>query len=132
MLNFIIGRAAQSVLCLLIVSFVVFYAARLSGDPTVLMLSEMASNEDAARLRAHLGLDKSMPEQFWRFLSQAALGDFGESTRYRRPVIDVLASGFPASLHLGSVAFIISLLVALPIGVYAALNRSTALAFPRR
>ena len=54
MLWFISGRALQSLLSLVVVSFVVFYVARLTGDPTVLMLSEMATKEDAARLRAKI------------------------------------------------------------------------------
>ena len=127
MLRFIVGRAAQSLLGLLVVTFVVFYAARLTGDPTVLMLSEMATREDAARLRAHLGLDRPLAAQYRLFLSQALQGDLGESTRYRRPVTDVLAARFPASLQLGSVAIVISLLIALPIGVYSAVNRGTLL-----
>lgn len=127
MLRFTVGRAVQSLLGLLVVTFVVFYAARLTGDPTVLMLSEMATREDAARLRAHLGLDKPLAVQYGRFLSQALQGDLGESTRYRRPVTDVLASRFPASLQLGSVAIAITLLIALPIGVYSAVNRGTLL-----
>jgi peptide/nickel transport system permease protein len=104
MSRFIVGRALQSLLSLFVVSLVVFYAARLTGDPTVLMLSEMATREDAARLRAHLGLDKPITTQYALFLKQAAKGDLGESTRYRRPVTDVLAARFPASLQLGSVA----------------------------
>ena len=127
MLRFVLGRAIQSVVCLVVVSFVVFYAARLTGDPTVLMLSEMATKEDAARLRTQLGLDKSLGEQYWIFISRAVQGDLGESTRYRRPVVDVLAARFPASLQLGCVAIVISLLIALPIGVYSAVHRGTAL-----
>jgi peptide/nickel transport system permease protein len=126
-LRFTVGRAVQSLLGLLVVTFVVFYAARLTGDPTVLMLSEMATREDAARLRAHLGLDQPLPVQYGRFLSQALRGDLGESTRYRRPVTDVLVSRFPASLQLGSVAILVSLLIALPIGVYSAVHRGTVL-----
>src|SRR5207249_5166622 len=107
-------RALQSLLSLVVVSFVVFYVARLTGDPTVLMLSEMATKEDAARLRAHLGLDKPIPVQYAVFVEQALQGDLGESTRYRRPVTEVLAARLPASLQLGSVAIVISLLIALP------------------
>lgn len=127
MSRFIVGRALQSLLSLFVVSLVVFYAARLTGDPTVLMLSEMATQEDAARLRAHLGLDKPITTQYALFLRQAVQGDLGESTRYRRPVTDVLAARFPASLQLGSVAIVISILIALPIGVYSAVHRGTAL-----
>jgi len=127
MSRFIVGRALQSLLSLFVVSLVVFYAARLTGDPTVLMLSEMATREDAARLRAHLGLDKPITTQYALFLKQAAKGDLGESTRYRRPVTDVLAARFPASLQLGSVAIVISILIALPIGVYSAVHRGTTL-----
>jgi peptide/nickel transport system permease protein len=132
MFRFVAGRAFQSLLSLVVVSFVVFYAARLTGDPTVLMLSEMATTEDAARLRAHLGLDKPIPVQYGLFLKQALQGDLGESTRYRRPVTDVLASRFPASVQLGCVAIVISLVIALPIGVYSAAKRGTALDFASR
>jgi len=132
MSRFIVGRALQSLLSLFVVSLVVFYAARLTGDPTVLMLSEMATKEDAARLRAHLGLDKPITTQYALFLKRAAQGDLGESTRYRRPVTDVLAARFPASLELGSVAIVISILIALPIGVYSAVHRGTALDFAGR
>jgi len=132
MSRFIVARALQSLLSLFVVSLVVFYAARLTGDPTVLMLSEMATQEDAARLRAHLGLDKPVATQYALFLKQAVHGDLGESTRYRRPVGDVLAARFPASLQLGSVAIVISILIALPIGVYSAVHRGTALDFAGR
>ena len=132
MSRFIVGRALQSLLSLFVVSLVVFYAARMTGDPTVLMLSEMATKEDAARLRAHLGLDKPIAVQYGRFLEQAVKGDLGESTRYRRPVTDVLAARFPASLQLGCVAIVISILIALPIGVYSAVHRGTALDFVGR
>jgi len=132
MSRFIAGRALQSLLSLFVVSLVVFYAARLTGDPTVLMLSEMATAEDAARLRTHLGLDKPIATQYALFLKQAAQGDLGESTRYRRPVTDVLAARFPASLQLGCVAIVISILIALPIGVYSAAHRGTALDFAGR
>ena len=127
MFRFVTGRAIQSLACLLVVSFVVFYAARLTGDPTVLMLSEMATKEDAARLRTQLGLDQSIPEQYRIFLVNAVRGDLGESTRYKRPVVEVLSARFPASLQLGCVAIVISLLIALPIGVYSAVKRGTML-----
>jgi peptide/nickel transport system permease protein len=125
MRRYILGRAVQSLVCLLVVSFVVFYAARLTGDPTILLLSEMATKEDAARLKAHLGLDKPILVQYGLFLSHAVRGDLGESTRVHRPVIDVLLARFPASLQLGSVAIAISLLIALPIGVYSAAKRGS-------
>jgi peptide/nickel transport system permease protein len=126
MLRFIIGRAVQSLVCLLIVSCIVFYAARLTGDPTVLLLSEMATTEDAAQLRAHLGLDQPIYVQYGLFLRHAVTGDLGESTRVHRPVVDILMARFPASLELGSLAIGFSLLVALPIGVYAATKRGSA------
>ena len=132
MSRFIVGRVLQSLLSLFVVSLVVFYAARLTGDPTVLMLSEMATQEDAAQLRAHLGLDKPITTQYALFLKQAAQGDLGESTRYRRPVTDVLVARFPASLQLGCVAIVISILIALPIGVYSAVHRGTAFDFVGR
>ena len=81
MTRFIIIRLIQAVLTLFIISMVVFALARASGDPVMLMAPAQASMEDIEALRQYLGLDKSIPEQYWIFLKNVSKGDLGESIR---------------------------------------------------
>jgi ABC-type dipeptide/oligopeptide/nickel transport system permease component len=81
--------------------------------------------EDKERLRRHLGLEKSIAEQYWKFLSHAVRGDLGKSISTREPVIDVLFERGVATFQLGIVAFGISILIAVPAGVYSAVKRGT-------
>ena len=79
MQRYILRRLFQSVLALLALSMLIFLMSRLTGDPTMLMLPDDASREDIAQLRHALGLDQSLPVQYWVFISKAVQGDFGRS-----------------------------------------------------
>ena len=68
MQRYILRRVFQSVLALLALSLLIFLMSRLTGDPTMLMLPDDASREDIAQLRHALGLDQSLPVQYWVFL----------------------------------------------------------------
>src|SRR6266571_1914519 len=74
MQRYILRRFFQSVLALLALSMLIFLMSRLTGDPTMLMLPDDASQEDIAQLRHALGLDQPLPVQYWVFLSRAVLG----------------------------------------------------------
>lgn len=100
-----------------------FLLARASGDPVNAFLPENASEQDVAILKAHMGLDKPVAVQYVIFLRQAALMDFGKSIRTGRPALEIVVERIPATLALGAVSIILSLLIALPIGVYAAVRR---------
>ena len=71
MQRYILRRLFQSVLVLLALSMLIFLMSRLTGDPTMLMLPDDASREDIAQLRHALGLDQSLPVQYWVFISKA-------------------------------------------------------------
>jgi peptide/nickel transport system permease protein len=103
------------------VSFLVFLLIHLiPGDPVEVMLGESARAADKAALRAALGLDLPLGEQFLRYLDGLARFDLGESLHSRRPVAELLAERIPATLRLGGAAFAVALAVSLPLGVLAA------------
>jgi peptide/nickel transport system permease protein len=92
------------------------------GDPVEIMLGESAAPADVAALRHELGLDRPLPAQYVRFLARAVRGDLGRSIAYRAPVARVIASRYPATLQLATVALALALVVAVPLGVLAAIR----------
>jgi peptide/nickel transport system permease protein len=125
MARFIIIRIFQTLITLIVVSMVIFALARASGDPVMLMAPAQASMEDIAVLRQYLGLDKSIPEQYWIFLKNIAKGDLGESIRTRRPVIKIIGERLPYTIQLGLAAIIIGITTSLILGVTAACKRGS-------
>ena len=115
-----------------VVSLVVFALVRFSGDPIQIMAPPEASQKDVELMRAYLGLDQPWPVQYWRFATRALHGDFGQSVRFRRPALDLILERYGATLQLGGIAVLIVIVVALPVGVYAAVRRGTALDYTAR
>ncbi len=76
-------------------------------------------------MRKDLGLDRPWHEQYWRFVSGAVRGDFGRSIRYKRAALDLVLERFPATMELGGLAILISIVIAIPIGVYSAVGRGS-------
>lgn len=122
MTGFILKRLAQSVLVMLAVAVLAFSLFRFVGDPISQMTGVETSPEDQARLRADLGLDDPVLVQFARFAGDMLRGDFGYSFRTREPIGEMLLSRLPATLELGTVALVISLIVGIPAGIYTALR----------
>jgi peptide/nickel transport system permease protein len=132
MQRYIVGRLVQAVVSMFVVSMVVFALVRLSGDPIQIMAPPEASQKDIAAMRAHLGLDRPWPVPYWWFLTRALPGDFGQSVRFRRPALDLILERYGATLELGSLAVLIVIVVALPVGVYAAVRRGSKLDYAAR
>src|SRR5262244_2767165 len=122
MVPFILFRLLQSLIALAILSVVVFVLARATGDPLHMILPMNASAEDYANARAYLGLDRPYLEQYLSFLGRAVTGDFGTSIRARRPVVELLRERLPNSLKLAAFAMGVSLAIAFPLGVMAAVQ----------
>ena len=122
MVYFILKRLVQSVFVMLAVAFLAFSLFRFVGDPVSQMTGVETSIQDQERLREELGLNDSFVVQFYRFTSDLLQGDFGFSYRTRQPVSEMIADRIPATLELGIVALLISLLVGIPAGVYTALR----------
>lgn len=120
------GRLAGAVLVLLCAATVSFFLVRLSGDPVKLLLPPDATAHQEAVLRASLGLDRPLSRQYLDFLAGLPRLRFGDSVFYHQPVAHVLAERLPATLELAAGALVLTLLVALPAGVVAAMRRGRA------
>ena len=126
MQRFIAVRVLQSLLAILVISVIVFGLARLSGDPLDTMLPIEAGPEDYERLEKYWGLDKPLPTQYVIFVKKALQGDFGESLKYQgRSAMGLVAERLPATLELAGAALLFSALLALPIGVLAAVSKDS-------
>lgn len=126
MLRFVVVRLLQSLVALAILSVVVFVLARATGDPLHMILPMSATEEDYANARAYLGLDKPYLQQYLSFVGKAVTGDFGNSIRARKPVVELLKERLPNSLKLALFAMVVSLGMAFPLGVMAAVKKGTA------
>lgn len=93
------------------------------GDPATLLVPPAASAADAARIRADLGLDRSMPVQYARWLQSAVSGDLGTSFGTGRPVSAVLTEAAPVSLALGGLSLALTFLIGVPVGMIQAARR---------
>lgn len=106
-----------------VLTLVFFLVHLIPGDPVELMLGETAARADLAQLRADLGLDRPLGEQYARFLGGLAHGDLGRSFFYRKPVAAVIGGALPSTALLALAALVVALLIALPIGILAAVHR---------
>ena len=125
MIRFVLSRLLQSLVALAILSVVVFILARATGDPLQLILPMSATPEDYAEARRYLGLDRPYLEQYLSFIGHAVTGDFGMSLRARRPVSELIRERLPNSLSLAAFAMSVSLAIAFPLGVLAAVKKGT-------
>ncbi|MBI5879746.1 MAG: ABC transporter permease [Chloroflexi bacterium] len=106
------------------VTFIIFGMVRvLPGDPAFLILGDRATDQNAAELRQQLGLNKSLPEQYWLFISGIFTGTMGQSLIYRQPVADLLWKRIPVSLSLALYAMGLAAVTTLLFGIGAAINR---------
>lgn len=125
MSGFLIKRLLQAIFVVLVVTLLVSYAVRLSGDPA-LMLSQGAGSvteQDLENIRKGLGLDRPFLVQYTAFLRDAVLGDFGLSFMGGTPVVRLLADALPATLALAFVSLLLSVLVSVPLGIQAAVHK---------
>jgi ABC-type dipeptide/oligopeptide/nickel transport system permease component len=95
------------------------------GDPVQAMLGESASPQDIAQLRARLGLDRPLFVQYVSFMKGAAAGNLGTSLRTNQPVANVILERLPATFELAAAAMLVALLIAIPLGVIAAVRAGT-------
>ena len=127
MARYIIKRSIHALITMVVVSIVVFMIVRLSGDPVEVLVPDEAPAEDYEEMRKLLRLDEHITVQYVIWMRNVLTGDFGESTTQRLPVATLVVERFPATLQLTSLAFAFTLLIGLPIGVYAAAYRGSPL-----
>ncbi|MCC6194879.1 MAG: ABC transporter permease [Burkholderiales bacterium] len=127
MLAFILRRVLQSGVVLAVVAVIAFALFNFTGDPVQFMVGQDTTMEERARLRSELGLDQPFYVQFARYVGNAVQGEFGLSLRQARKVSVLLKERLPATLELATAAALLALAVGIPMGVYTALRRNSAL-----
>ena len=122
------ARLAQAALVMFAVTAVAFAMFRFVGDPVRAMAREDSTPQERAELAEALGLDRPAIEQYARFVSRVARGEFGISYRNQRPVTALIAERLPATLELVFAATILALGLGIPLGVLCALRPDGAAA----
>ena len=127
MTRFVLTRLAQAVPVLLGISFLAFLLLKaIPGGPTAAYYGNASvTGEDLARIERELGLDRALPLQYFSWLGNFLQGDWGTSFVARRPVLDMILERLPATLGLMAAALLVSVVVAVPLGVLAAVRRYT-------
>jgi ABC-type dipeptide/oligopeptide/nickel transport system permease component len=127
MKTFLLRRLWQSLVVLLGVSFVVFLILHLTGDPALVLLSPEATPEDVRRFREAMGFNDPFLVQYWRFVTGALRGDFGQSVRHGEPAFNLVVERMPATFELAGAALLLALVLAIPAGIVSAVRRNTVL-----
>ncbi len=125
MSRYLLDRLVQSVIVLLVMSFVIYVLMGLMpGDPIDLMIGAdpKLTSADAERLRQLHGLDRPVVERYWNWLTAALGGDLGYSRLHARPVLQVLWPALGNTVTLLGVSFLLSLAIGLPAGMAAAVR----------
>jgi len=126
MLHFLVRRLLLTIPVLLGVATLVFSLIHLvPGDPVETMLGESAAPQEIARVRAQLGLDRPLYVQYWTFLKGVGRGDLGVSLRTNEPVTRAIAARMPATIELAIAAMCLAVVVAIPLGIIAAVGAGT-------
>ena len=127
MQRFLLRRFLISIVTVLVVSVMIFGMSRAVGDPRVLLLDDYSTKDDWDRLGRELGLDKPYYEQYGIFVKEALKGEFGESIQQGRPAMHIILERLPATIQLGVAAFVLSLIVGVPLGILSAVKRGSLL-----
>ncbi len=120
MQRYILVRVSQLIVVVFLALTVVFFMQFLAGCPAALHLPLDATPEDIQEMRERMGLDDPLPVQYVRFIFRAAQGDFGASLRHPGDAMPTVLSRVPATAHLAVVGLVVSLGVAVPVGVVSA------------
>jgi len=124
---YLVQRLAWALVLLVVTTLAVFVVVHLSGDPTALYVGPEGTRADYELVRAALGFDRPLPEQYGRFLARAVRADFGRSLRHQQPTLPLVLERFPATLKLALVAMALAVLLAVPLGILSALRRNSIL-----
>ena len=121
MLSFLFRRIAATLPVLAIVALIVFLMTRLApGDPAALLVGDSASLADIERVRVQLGLDRPLPVQFFQWAAAVLQGDLGQSLFLNQSVASLIGQRIEPTLSLAGLTLVMTVLVAVPLGVLAA------------
>ncbi|MCP5514372.1 MAG: ABC transporter permease [Spirochaetales bacterium] len=124
-ITYFLGKIARALFTMVLVVTFVFVVLRATGDPAQAMLPEDATQQDIEHFRSMWGLDKPLYEQYGVYWLNILKGNFGQSYRDRRPVTDIMAERLPKTVYLMTLSIVFAVIIAIPMGVKAALNRNT-------
>ena len=125
MKRFIVVRLAQAALTLWLLSLAVFLSVHLTGDPAAYLLGPELGSQEYEQLKKNLGLDRPLIVQYGDFMLGLTHLDFGRSAVKGIPARDLLLQRLPATLELALSAFVLSIIVGVPIGILSAVKRDT-------
>ena len=126
MQRYLVRRVFASLITLLAISVVVFGLSRLSGNPVDALLPDNATPAEAEVLIKEWGLDQPLHVQYWAFISNAVQGDLGNSLKWPgETALGLVWQRLPATLQLGGFAILVSTLIAIPVGVLAAVHKGS-------
>lgn len=119
---FIIRRLMQAILVVFVMSFLVFAGVFVVGDPSEIMIADDADQAERQRVIESMGLDRPFHEQYFVFLGRALQGDMGDSFVFDEPALGLILERLPATLELATVSLLISVVLGLPLGLWAGLK----------
>lgn len=123
MRQYVIRQLAQLLVVVVGISLLSFAILHVLGDPVLLLLPQNAGKEEFERYRRLLGLDQPLHVQYWRFASSAVQGDFGKSWYADTPAFRLVVERMPPTIYLTFAGLGVALIIALPLGIVAALRR---------
>lgn len=130
MLAYIIRRLFHTILVVFVISLIIFFSIRLTGDPVSVMFSAGEPSKEAiAEVRSNLGLDKPLPVQYGIFLKGMLMLDFGESFRSGMPVGTLIFERIWATIALALGGIFVAILIAFPVGILSAVKRGSGVDF---
>lgn len=125
MQRFILIRVVQAILTLWMLSLAIFLSVHLTGDPAQYLLGPELGNQEYEQLKKNLGLDRPLIVQYGEFTLNILQGDFGKSAIKGIEARDLLMQRLPATLQLALAAFILSVVIGVPLGILSAVKRDT-------
>ena len=128
MQRFILIRAGYSLLALWVISVIIFSLIRVSGSPVDALLPTDATVQDRLRLEKYWGVGQPLHQQYFQYVANIFRGNFGESFKWKGLTTrDLILERIPATAQLAGVALLISVAIALPVGVLAAVKKDAVL-----
>lgn len=125
MQRYVVRRLIHGLITLWVLTLVIFFLARATGNPADLMVAPEASAEERERVVRVLGLDQPYTVQYYQFIKNMVKGDFGKSIRMKMPVRQLFFQRLPNTMRLAAAAMGIAVIIALPLGVIAAVRRGS-------
>ena len=127
MQRYVAVRLVQAIITLLALSLAVFLSVHLTGDPASYLAGPETTSAEFEQMRKNMGLDRPLVVQYGSFLKDILRLDFGESRISGRPARDLLFERLPATLQLAGAAFVLTIVVGVPLGILSAVKRDTFL-----